>query len=67
MIEERMRVKFIQPLNTEILNPNDRINLIFSLDRVKPLTWPFQLYFDAQPLIIIKCQRVVSSQKWKLT
>ena len=49
-----MRIKFIQPLDTEILNPNDLINYIFSLQSVKPLDWPFQQYFDPQSLTIIK-------------
>ena len=55
MIEKRMRVKFIQPLDTEILNPNDRIKCIFSLHSVKSLNWPFQQYFDPHTVIVIKC------------
>ena len=55
MIEKRILVKFIQTLDTEILNPNDRIKWIFSLHSVKTLNWPFQQYFDPQSVIVIKC------------
>ena len=44
----------MQPLDTEMLNPNDQIKWIFPLHSVKPLNWSFQQYFDQQSLIVIK-------------